>query len=68
MKPVLRLAFACDNDAFQSPNPAAEIASVLRTLAEKIEAGWLDEVPGKYRNVHDINGNIIGTIRFAREE
>jgi hypothetical protein len=45
-----------ENDAFQGGNGRAEIARILRELADKIEAG---ESP---RTILDVNGNTVGRI------
>lgn len=54
------LNIRCDNDAFQ-PDPEFEISRILRELSFRIK----EERPtGKYKNLHDANGNIVGTYRL----
>lgn len=60
---VFRLRFDCDNAAFED-GIEAEIASVLRELADRIER---HEATGLYQNIRDTNGNVIGTFRLAEE-
>lgn len=52
----------CDNDAFQ-PDPNAEIARILRVMADRIESGDRYDT---FRNIHDSNGNVVGV--FALKE
>lgn len=48
-----------DNDAF-TPEPNAELARILRAIADKVEGGeWL----GQFLTVFDANGNDVG--RYA---
>jgi hypothetical protein len=57
-----RLNLACDNAAFEDDNLNHEIARCLRAVADRIEAG---EDCGKYRNILDVNGNIVGAFKCA---
>lgn len=57
-----RLNLACDNAAFEDHNLNHEIARCLRVVAKRIEDG---EDCSKYRNILDINGNIVGTFKCA---
>jgi hypothetical protein len=57
MKPrAFRLNINCDNAAFEE-FPAEEIARILRAVADRIDAGDSFDT---YRNILDINGNIVG--------
>lgn len=52
-----------DNAAFDDEGRDFELAALLRQLARRIENGVLYEVPGKWRDVRDFNGNIVGKFR-----
>jgi hypothetical protein len=56
---MFTLKFDTDNDAFRG-SPEAEIAHILREIAEKIEVAGLDEGA-----VYDSNGNRIGEWRYT---
>ncbi len=56
-----RLQITCDNAAFDE-GMATELARILRDLASRLERG---EDFSKYRNLRDINGNIVGTAKLA---
>ena len=51
-----RLQITCDNHAFED-NAAPELARILRDLASRLERG---ENFDMYRNLFDLNGNIVG--------
>ena len=51
------LSINTDNDAFEGA-PEIEVARILREVAAKISTVGL---PDSYRNMTDINGNIVGT-------
>jgi hypothetical protein len=51
-----------DNDSFQ-PDPAPELARLLRYIAGRIESG---EFFGHYLTIFDANGNDVG--RFALKD
>lgn len=53
------LNLSTENSAFE-PDPAPELARILRAVAERIERG--DEI-GQFLTIHDANGNDVG--RFA---
>lgn len=63
---VFRLAVACEGDAFK-PAPVPEVVSILRTLADKIEAGYMDGIT-EPRKVRDITGATVGTVQCHLEE
>ena len=44
--------------AFDAGAAPAEVARILRTMADEIADSW--DVPGYFQNVRDINGNICG--------
>lgn len=50
----LTVSIASDNAAFD-PDPGAELARILRNLADRIETG----TPGRF-TLHDVNGNRVG--------
>jgi len=59
---MYRVTISTDNDAF-APDPAPELATILRTLAAQIEAGA--DLGYTYVLV-DTNGNTCGTARLER--
>lgn len=61
---MFTLKIHTDNEAFQ-PDPRAEVARILVQLAERIESG---EDFFKYRNVWDVNGNIVGVVKLTEED
>ena len=63
---MLQIKFSTANDAFD--NLEGETARILRELADMIERGKHREVPNKFRNVVDSNGNVIGTWKLSIEE
>lgn len=50
----MHLRITTENDAFQGGNGPAEVARILRRLADRIEGG---ETSG---NLRDVNGNRVG--------
>ena len=58
------IAFNLDNAAFDDCAQSYEIARILHELANGLDEGAYDLTYDKYRNVKDINGNIIGTWRI----
>ena len=58
------IAFNLDNAAFDDIDKSYEIARILRELANGFDEGAYDLTYDKYRNVKDINGNVIGTWRL----
>lgn len=60
----LRIVIGLDNSAFE-PQAGAEIARILRELAEKFEAGS-DGGRGN-RVIRDINGNRVGRAEFVED-
>ena len=57
---MMRITIKTENDAFQ-PYPYAEVARVLRELADKLDPVGMpsnDEV----WTLRDINGNTVGTV------
>ncbi|MBK6639632.1 MAG: hypothetical protein IPH08_04120 [Rhodocyclaceae bacterium] len=72
---VFRLRMTCDNDAFVSFDDAndgpwsegrrMEVARILREIASNVmqSHGY-----PHYQNVHDRNGNVVGTYRLALED
>ena len=57
---MLKIRFDTDNAAFDDMKEI-EVARILRELAGKIESGGAS---GMFQNVHDINGNIVGTFKL----
>ena len=48
----------CDNAAFEE-DASAEVARILRTLADKLDNGQ-----SYFPNVFDLNGNTVGLAQF----
>lgn len=61
MSTVFELHIDCDNDAF-AVTPEAEVARILRDLADQIEQGYV------FVYLRDANGNTVGTATFVEEE
>ena len=57
------LQMTCDNDAFEAETDA-EIVRILREVANRIERG---DSYSTFRNIHDANGNIVGTFALKEE-
>ena len=54
------LSFDTENTAFDGITNL-EIARILRDLANHVEN---DDIAEQYKNVRDINGNVVGTYRL----
>jgi hypothetical protein len=59
------LSLTTDNDAFQ-PEPALELAVILRKIADQIEAG--DRDIHCYQTIFDTNGNDVGRYALKTDE
>jgi hypothetical protein len=59
------LGVALGNDAFQ-PDPAPELVAILRSVADRLEAGGLTE--GFTFAVRDSNGNRVGSCTLINED
>lgn len=55
----------CDDDAPTQASAAPELARILRAVADRIESG---DTFDTFRNLHDINGNIVGTFALKTEQ
>lgn len=70
MSYIFKLSFLCDNAAFCTDNAptqetaAPEIVRILRAVADRTEAGDKFDT---FRNVQDVNGNIIGTFAMKKQ-
>lgn len=54
----------CDDDTAPTQESAAqELARILRRTADRIESGDRYDT---FRNIHDINGNIIGVYAMKK--
>lgn len=60
---MFKLHIDTDNSAFEDGNKGAEVARILRQLADKLES---DGLQWCYQNLRDINGNIVGA--YAEKE
>lgn len=61
----MKLEIRCGNAAFAGDDCGAELARILRKLADRIEGQSADSLandPGV--NLFDINGNKVGTVDF----
>jgi hypothetical protein len=61
---IFRLNVHTDNAAFD-PDPAPELARILRAAAERIESG---EYIGHYLTILDVNGNDVGRFALKNED
>ena len=52
-----------DNDGPDHDGNGAELARILRELADRIEADTLD--PGDTHGLHDVNGNRVGQLEVG---
>ena len=57
---MFTLTFSTSNAAFD-PEPASEVARLLRQVAEKVEDG------DKTGRVHDLNGNLVGAFTLGMD-
>jgi Uri superfamily endonuclease len=55
---MFKVSFETDNDVFMDGNREAEIARILRKLADTIE-----EFGTSTGRIYDLNGNTIGTFK-----
>lgn len=58
------LTVRCDNSAFED-DLHRELARIIREVAHKVDRM---NVAAQHRNVHDINGNVVGTYVLKGEE
>lgn len=71
MKHTFKLSIDCDNAAFcedyapTQQSAAPEIVRLLRAIADRIESG---DTFDTFRNIHDINGNTVGTFALKTEQ
>lgn len=67
MSQVFKMSFDTGNDAFgQTPEERnAEIVRILRHVATRIEDG---DRFNTYRNISDVNDNIVGTFALKEEQ
>jgi len=65
----VRIAICFDGDAFRQPGPCAEIASLLRQMAERFEAETdLELIPQWYGTWRDANGNACANVDIETTE
>lgn len=57
------LQLTAENAVFRN-EPDAEIVRILREVANRIERG---DSYSTFRNIHDANGNIVGTFALKEE-
>jgi hypothetical protein len=60
---MFTLTMRTENDAFH-PEPAAEVARILRHIADRVEAGTL---PPLFQTIFDSNGNDVGRFKLSTE-
>ena len=66
-----QLNLTCDNDAFEPTDAEcdAEVARILRELADKVEAGELCLPIGMRtfnQTLYDLNGNDVGRATYSK--
>jgi hypothetical protein len=59
------LTLECENAAFEN-DPSAEVARILRKLADTLDTDTLRE--GRICRLHDSNGNFVGKAVLASAE
>jgi hypothetical protein len=59
---MFQMRFDTENEAFAGGNRESETARILRTVADRVERG---ESTGLFQNVHDLNGNPVGTFKLT---
>ena len=59
MECIIRIGM--ENAAFSDGNEGAELARILRKLADRIESAG--DAPRCFENIRDVNGNTVG--RYA---
>jgi hypothetical protein len=59
MRPSFTLTIDNLGNAVFSDDPQAEVARILRELAEKLEDGV------EFGNIKDLNGNTVGSFSFS---
>lgn len=57
------LKINCDNAAFEDDQRGEEVARILREVAKQVEEGYT-YIP----QLHDYNGNRVGTAAFYEED
>jgi hypothetical protein len=60
---MLTVNVRTDNDAFEQDR-IGELARILRELASRIERM---EATGKFQNILDMNGNVVGTWKLTTD-
>jgi hypothetical protein len=61
---MIKVTFDTINAAFDEENFEFEAARILRDVADKIEN---QNFNGKYQNIFDSNGNIIGKFKVKKD-
>jgi len=59
---MFQMRFDTENEAFECGNRESETARILREIADRVERG---AASGMFQNVHDLNGNVIGTFKLT---
>lgn len=59
---MVNITIETDNAAFED-YPSVEVASILRSLADRLDVSSLDDMDG--RSLMDSNGNRVGKISVA---
>lgn len=60
------LEIDCDNDAFQ-PSPAAELARILREVAEDLDSDAANDADPTMHTIMDANGNTCGYYELTED-
>lgn len=64
MKALIQIQM--DNAAFDDINAGPELARILADIPKLVEDGTKNMLRGFRKNLHDTNGNVVGTIEISR--
>ena len=59
---MIRIEINTDNAAFDGDDKPAEIARMLRDIADRLESGSIETDYEHLQGIRDINGNITGSL------
>ena len=61
---MIRIEINTDNAAFDGDGGRAEIARMLRDIADRVESGSIETDHEHLQGIRDINGNITGSFEL----
>lgn len=64
----IRIRFDTDNQGLRTEQgtlESNEVMKILRSIGEAIH--YEEFLPNKFNNVHDVNGNVIGTWKITED-